>query len=1018
MWLDQAPDLLPTMSLRKRRLPILHRCVRICVAAIIVVDTAILIFGSKAFAQNNAGTRRYPSDEYFVSLNLLREGRPGEAQHGWELALEKARRDGNVNGIDAVPSIIRIGESLILQGSLEAGLNQIEEGLLNARRSRRWIEYVGVNPMPLHGLPKDSRSMLWHESSRSTQLSDFPDFWPTALSLKAPLTENFESNKTPAHADPIRLDALSIYLAMARGLWLRSQWLGEVAVDMPVSLSILEAFPPTPADLPEVLQQAHQVCRALAMMSLERFDEAEAVLRRNLEIAGQWEHPLTGVALMALSDLAYRKDDMKSAYLRVADASLLFARLNHFEWLADALVRMASMDSLSGQRKSLKSLDEMTSWLRTRNVPAYHICQSQRAMVHIDFGNDVEAEEAAAAALHPIKKPIEPSANARATALYVLARLQIKQGKLDEGLSALDTCLALLQGNDEFGPGTKHLLQLHWVLASMQSRKLSYENAMKHLDRLLEGPSPAAWRFDPLDCLASTASSWDRFADAWLEGLERRNDPTVVVAGFDRIQMLRQRYRLPIAARDLDLRLLFHGDPRWRESMSSDELGRWRKLHPAIDQAADEIEMLIRTARTTGKIDPKHWTLEQRRTWEKLYQQCDKQESRIVDASLQRFVIPRVFPGPSISSLIESQPDTLGFFQTSKQLHGYLIIDGRVEKRWVVDRIEPAKNRRIELMNELAVDAGPAQRAAAITSNDWKVPARALRSYLIPDEAWKLIQRSKKLVVIPDDWLWYVPFELLPEQDAAESPVIKSTPIHYAIGLKHPVRPVASVETVAETRAGEERSLVLVEPNFFVDERELQTSLLSDLSQETDEVAVIDGKTKFQPSLWSRLQYDCIIVGAKSSLEFGGTYTPLAYDTSSDMSLQQWTRLPIRAPSSMLLLGNRLASAHDSSGHGSEVSQLVFTLSAGGNHRLLLSRWPMRGESAELLAKSFIDTPSKMSVGEAWRRAVLNLWETPLTESNEPSISAPRNDREIHFEELTGVPPIFWSGMMPIESPY
>ncbi len=83
----------------------------------------------------------------------------------------------------------------------------------------------------------------------------------------------------------------------------------------PVTNDILEAFPVPRADLPEVLQRSHQICRALALIAMERNDEAEQLIRDNLEVQGGWQHPLTGVGLLTLSDLAYRKGDAKSRLL-------------------------------------------------------------------------------------------------------------------------------------------------------------------------------------------------------------------------------------------------------------------------------------------------------------------------------------------------------------------------------------------------------------------------------------------------------------------------------------------------------------------------------------------------------------------------------------------------------------------------------------------------------------------------------------------------------------------------------
>ena len=81
------------------------------------------------------GVRRYPTDEYYTSLKMLRDGKLPEAQHGMETALQKARHARDEIGMDAVPVMIRIGECLYSQGFHEEGLAQIDAALAVSKRS-------------------------------------------------------------------------------------------------------------------------------------------------------------------------------------------------------------------------------------------------------------------------------------------------------------------------------------------------------------------------------------------------------------------------------------------------------------------------------------------------------------------------------------------------------------------------------------------------------------------------------------------------------------------------------------------------------------------------------------------------------------------------------------------------------------------------------------------------------------------------------------------------------------------
>ncbi len=113
--------------------------------------------------------------------------------------------------------------------------------------------------------------------------------------------------------------------------------------------------------------------------------------------------------------------------------------------------------------------------------------------------------------------------------------------------------------------------------------------------------------------------------------------------------------------------------------------------------------------------------------------------------------------------------------------------------------------------------------------------------------------------------------------------------------------------------------------------------------------------------------------------------------------------------------GNRdhrseLPWAARSEADGVELFRLSCYMAALGNRVLIVNRWTSRGESTALLLKGYLNQADQMAASEAWRRSILELWETPLYYSSEPVLGTLKKD--FPLEAIPGEHPIFWSGPM------
>ncbi len=957
-------------------------------------------------------TRRFPVDGYYSSLTLMNEGRVREAQHGFETAYRIARQAGDEHGIDSVPILIRTGEVLCLQGDLAEGLKQIELGLLLGKRCRGWTRFIQAQPMLMRGLSNEVRGIQWYSSQRNTEPGAFPESWPVAIGIGSLIVETAPGETVPV-AEVVRLDAIEIYLAQAMGLRLRYQLLGAMGPELLTSREILDAFPAQRADFPEVLHRCHNICHAMAMIAMGDTKAAAQLIQSNLEVQGGWDHPLTGVGMLALADLAIQADDQPTAIRMLSESTLVFARLGQHDWLAQAVERLGAVSMVRRQPNGLNVLVDMASWLRTRSYLSHTSTLASIAVMAAEFENYPLSETNSSLVLRTIAKNLGPLPHLQAAARFARARVLIKQGKIETGRAGLDFPMAIAKGTEIPSPISKSLFQLQWLGALFDAGQVTPVAALKLYDQLLDGPTSQQWLYEPWESLGAATADLSDDGLKWLRLVERQGNHDATIEAMDRIHRLRCRFHLPLGGRELDLRMLFHSDSLNLPEEVKRQSALLHKQFPAIDQAANLIQRQIDAVKKVKSIDAKDWSPEEKSLWAQLGTQCELQEQRLVEATTVRTVVPKVFPPVEtvaeakklLSMAADSRQAILGFFVSSQTVFGYSITADRVEL-WNVERAILANEKFRQLCNEIGVAQSPSKVLASVKKPSWERLAKELQSLLIPANVLSHLADINHLMIIPDGWLWYVPFEILPDTSANNSSAwLARHTISYAptlgIAMKHFGESITSNRTLGIAKSG-----------FFVADRETDGILLKEVSQAMDGAQLVEVPTKVHASRWARLQFDQVWVAVDAKLEYGNPFAVMAYDAGGTTSIRQWLQMPMIAPSQLVLAGCEVPAMSRNDADGIELFRLACCLAAMGNRSALINRWSSHGESSQLLLKGFLELSYEIPTAQAWRRSVMSLWETPLRYPTEPVLGALKKD---YFqEEFTGEHPIFWAGMMVI----
>src|SRR5690606_9925192 len=87
-------------------------------------------------------------------------------------------------------------------------------------------------------------------------------------------------------------------------------------------------------------------------------------------------------------------------------------------------------------------------------------------------------------------------------------------------------------------------------------------------------------------------------------------------------------------------------------------------------------------------------------------------------------------------------------------------------------------------------------------------------------------------------------------------------------------------------------------------------------------------------------------------------------------SLAAWMRFPSQPPRSVFLPGFRTAAGSAQLGSGAELFVTLTALHVAGVRDIVISRWPVGGESTAVMAKEYLQELPFAGAGPAWRRAV------------------------------------------------
>jgi tetratricopeptide (TPR) repeat protein len=781
----------------------------------------------------------------------------------------------------------------------------------------------------------------------------------------------------------------------------------------------------------------------------------EGLLRRGRLAGGEYEHPLTAMALLELGHIALAKGDYVTAgseFEKATYAAMHFSdrnspcRYGTPDILEEAFRYGFIAHRLAGHGKPFTPAKPAAEWAQKKDCPALQAslllnAAESDAALRNPTGADGHLRTARQLIFGKVRGDMGRSRiAARLQQLEALVRYQ--QGRISEG----DTALA---GAMEFQRRASlwlYHIQLADRLAQKPPTNLSNEKRLDLYRTALRDPDANDWKLQPLESLSVLMGGTLRGLpmEHWFEAVLQSNRAagTSAVEIADLVRRHRFGSALDLGGRMVSLRWLLESPSELLDKDAAAQRGDLLlKEYPEYDKLAKQVQRIKGELQQMPLvIDPKPDRAaaeEQSRKLAEIARLSALQEALLRQLAVDRVHSPTMFPPKrSTKEVKESLPKgqaLLVFFATTATAESpsrffVFLLTGDKEKEkdrypsWMAAQPVASFN---EATQKLLREMGHFTR-------DREIPAAQLRSTAWQDTAGKIFQQIftaapsagapspipmgiDELVIVPDSVLWYLPFEALQISGAGgkSQSLISKYRVRYAptmslavpgpLGRKVGGNLAVAVGPLMPGKGGEDRAraafdeLQRVIPSAvalppMLPERSSVYSTLFDRLVVLDDIDVSAG-----PLAWRPL---------RPKLKPEATASPLA----------GWLELPWGGPDQVILPGFHTPAEHGLSDKeknpaGMDVFLSTCGMMASGSRTILLSRWRTGGKTSFDLVREFAQELPQTTAAHAWQRSVLLCSEAPLVPDQEPRVSVSPGGGAI-----SGSHPFFWSGYLLVDT--
>ncbi len=953
-----------------------------------------------AFGQRGS----YPGPAYQVAFGPYSDGDYASAAKAFREAARSGVRSTEGRWIDSICYHTMIGENLYRMGEHAQALDQYTSALQLFMVHRNWMLRVEF-PQVISPLQRRIRpDISWGVSKRSPRPGQFPRIM---LILQGGAAVNTGQGLLLNQSENYSINAVEIARCTALAMYRRMEIMGATCQHDPLTGQLLDVLSRRPAPPNHWSQAWIDTLVGIGYASANKPVQAVSELNKGLRILGQYDHPLTPIALLTLGRVALGRQQYNAATNFFYEATFPAAAYGQFELMSDAMSAASLAHMVSGQQGAYPPLIPIAAWAHSNS-------RALEARMYLVAGANLVHSGATAPGTAMLEKSrgvmrrSEMLAGTDGARLnYLLALANYQRGNTSAGSRAFRASMAFQNKS------SLRLFQTGLADRLYTSNQISDRIAMGLYENYLSDPQAADWSLDPMETISSVLSPHVVALEHWFEVAIKRREHEKAIEIADLIRGRRFYSSLPMGGRLLSLRWVLEAP---EAALTEKAMLQRRDIltsypaYAALSRRASEIRAQIAARPLIEAEGDGEQELAAMRA--SLVDTSGKQELMLQAMALQRIAADFVFPQPlntkAFQKRMHDRQVVLSFYSTSRDVYAFLMSKQKYAQ-WRIGSATKVKAELKSLLKAIGLhDKNQAVAMKDLKSSEWKQPARELMRMLIPDAEAAAWDPYDELVVIPDGMLWYLPFELLQVADGGgESALSSKVRIRYAptVSLAEPDRrrlsPSARTAVVA-------RKMMPRDEDIFVEEA------AADLLAATDGVRLPERLKA--PSAVMAKQMDQLVVFAdiEDTDRLPYAWSPAQLDRGKPGStLGDWLALPWGGPQQIALPGYHTAAENSlrRGGAGAEVFLSICGMMASGSRTILLSRWRVGGASSQKLVREYVQELPYQSASLAWQRSLDLSLDSPLDPSVEPRVQGASPG-----ESPPASHPFFWAGYMLVDT--
>lgn len=954
-----------------------------------------------------AGRDSVPSLTYFRAIERLYKGEYRDAERALTREVRGSIKIGVTDRwLDAIAYHAMLGETYYQQGRLAEALQQFDNACLMFLQYPNWLIRVNFKREPVADTNRLRQVLPWGQSTRKFTLGRFPSQELISIGDMGKTQEAYRRGGTAPLPQLWQLNVIEIVRATSLAIRRRNELLGPLGAKDVISRDLVNTLSRGSTIPNHWSKRWADLQLGLAQAGVGDYKQAEKYLLRSERVRGQYDHPLTCVALLELGRLKMEAGDLSAAANFFAEASYSAFYYDDLG-IIDEAFRLGTMNHLaSGPRQVNQAIKPAADWASRKR---YHHIFSRLSFALCEELLHLNDAKGAQAALATGKTRLRDAALGLLgnDAQYLEAHLQFVQGR--ESATAL-----LSQAVQRHIGMSHHNLQLQLANQRYDQQQLRTSSAVEIYQALLADPQAVNWLLRPYDTLATLQTPHGAAFARWFDAVLASKNMASALEISDLAKRHRYHSSLAWGGRLAALRDTLETPEHVLSKTARNQRNELLLRFPEYEQAQKVGRQLKDDISTRWQVgvdaEQDRELLKVWRSWDKNLNQREAMLSLIgLKRAAADMQFPPVLPTASLQQQLQPGEAMVVFHETPAAMMGFLLTSGG-STSWQCAPKRQLGSLVSRFLRDLGnYDANHQVPVADLLANEWQESGGKLYDALFDGSSLDPAALDE-LIVVPDGLLWYVPFTALPVvKDDRLMPLISASRVRLAptvglaVGNSRPWRRV-------------QRTAIVGQDILPGDEDEQKAALATMREAVENPINFPSALPASSPIVGSLT--DTLVVLDDVELELSSPlgWSPIAETRGAKQgSLSHWLTLPQFGPQRVLLpaartlaeSGGKVSKRKSANARsGSELFMASCGLLSTGAQTVLLSSWRVGGDATFELTREFLQELPYTTASAAWQRSVQLAMELPLDAEQQPRVKASKKDDV----ELTAEHPFFWAG--------